>query len=195
VSVPAYNTYMKDQRDYQRTRLYRSEWPHLENIETLALDDCWHFVTETVTSPYFVKHFPKTFRYLGADKWQTSGLTEPQRYAPNNRLKYLHYGDRRKGLKLRPGYRRRHAESACATITLPLWSRNKLTILHELAHICCWNDKENGDKLSAHGKEFAGIYLFLVYQTLSVTLGEQLHDSMQTHKVKVAPHRDTIGTP
>ena len=80
-------------------------------------------------------------------------------------------------------------------ITLPCWSRNKLTLLHELAHICCGCDVQRGAYVSAHGKEFAGIYLWLVQQTLGKSTEKALFAAMQQHKVKVVAAGDTIGTP
>jgi hypothetical protein len=186
---------MKEQRDYQRTRLYRSEWEIIDDFELLSLTECWYFVAETLRHPDFVQHFPRTFVYLGADSWASAGLPEPEAHRPNKRLTYLYSGDRRKGLKLRPGYRRRHAESCYSVITLPLWSRNKLTLLHELAHVCCWCDLRNGALLSSHGKEFAGVYLLLVEMILGLDTADTLSAMMLQHKVKVVAARDTIGTP
>jgi hypothetical protein len=179
---------MKPERDYQRSWLYRSEWELHAQYSTLNLHESWRFLAEVIGSEWFCEKFPATFKYLGSADW-TTGLYGPQEYRPNGRLHYLHYGDRRRGLKLRPGYRRRHAESCGATITLPVWSRNPLTLLHELAHVCCWMDLHRGDLLSAHGKEFAGIYLTLVEKRLGVQDYEQLAASMREHKVKILTSR------
>jgi len=177
------------ERDYQRTWLYRSEWEIIDNFEELSLLECWRFLAETITSKKFVKRFPQTFVYL-AKNWEND-IPAAEEYRPQRRLRYLYSGDRRGGLKLRPGYRRRNAEAYCSTITLPCWSRNKLTLLHELAHICCWNELPNGSKVSAHGKEFAAIYLLLVEMRLGKSVKDELFDAMQQHKVKVA----AVGTP
>lgn len=171
------------ERDYQRTRMYREEWEIIEDFDTLTLHQCWTFLAKSITKAQFVKEFPKTFAYLGADRWENPN--SPDEYRPKQRLLYLHAGDRRSGLKLRPGYRRRYAEACYATITLPCWSRNKLTLLHELAHICCWKEVDGGDKLSAHGKEFAGVYLQLVRIVLGKKTADTLAESMAQHKVKV----------
>lgn len=181
------------ERDYQRTWLYRSEWEIADGFDELSLRECWDFLASTITKKQFVKQFPKTYDYL-AKNW---GPERPaaEEYRPKQRLVYLHRGDRRGGLKLRPGYRRRHADAHCSTITLPCWSRNKLTLLHELAHICCWCELPNGDAVSAHGKEFAGIYLRLVRQNLGKSTETELLAAMRQHKVKVLDARYTIGTP
>ena len=177
---------MRHERDYQRTRLYRAEWEIIEDFDTLSLDFCWDFLTSLIKSDWFAANFPKTFVYLGGDRWGT-GRVDPEEYRPNNRLVYLHHGDRRRGLKLRPGYRRKHAETCHATITLPVWSRNKLTLLHELAHLCCWCDLENGETLSFHGKEFSKVYLTLVERVLGKEIRKQLEGAMLNNKVKIAP--------
>ena len=184
---------MRCERDYQRTWLYRSEWDIMDSFDELSLTECWNFLAEVISSDPFVKHFPETFVYL-AKNWEQDSPAA-QEYRPNRRLWYLYSGDRRGGLKLRPGYRRRYADAYCATITLPRWSRNKLTLLHELAHICCWCDVRRGAYISAHGKEFAGIYLWLVQQTLGKSTEKELFAAMQQHKVKVVAAGDTIGTP
>lgn len=177
---------MKIERDYQRTRLYRAEWELIDNYELLTLVECWDFLAEIIESLWFRADFPLTAAYLAGSAAQ-AGLSGPQEHRPNNRLVYLHKGDRRRGLKLRPGYRRRYAESWCATITLPLWSRNKLTLIHELAHICCWCDAKNGHQMSAHGKEFARIYLTIVMHVLGDEECGELHEAMLRHKVRVHP--------
>lgn len=177
------------ERDYQRTWLYRSEWEILDGFDELSLLECWRFLAETITSKKFVKRFPQTYEYL-AGNWENEKRVDPQEHR-RKKLLYLHLGDKRGGLKLRPGYRRRYAEAHCSTITLPCWSRNKLTLLHELAHICCWSELSNGATVSAHGKEFAAIYLLLVDMRLGKSVKDELFDAMQQHKVKVA----ALGTP
>jgi hypothetical protein len=177
---------MKIERDYQRTRLYRAEWELLDDYELISLVECWNFLDEIIKSSWFLSNFPETAAYL-AGSAAGAGLSDPQEHRPNDRLIYLYHGDRRRGLKLRPGYRRRYAESCYATITLPLWSRNHLTLIHELAHICCWCDAKNGQYLSAHGKEFAEIYLTIVKHVLgSETFGD-LHAAMLRNKVRIHP--------
>lgn len=184
---------MKYERDYQRTWLYRSEWVVADSFNELSLVECWDFLTSVISSPEFVKQFPYTFAYLAKNWGQKSPAA--QEYRPKRRLVYLHHGDRRGGLKLRPGYRRRHADSWHSTITLPRWSRNKMTLLHELAHICSGRELPNGSTVSAHGKEFAGIYLFLVKCFLGNQVETALFDAMKQHQVKVLDIRYTIGTP
>ena len=49
----------------------------------------------------------------------------------------------------------------------------------------------NGSTVSAHGKEFAAIYLLLVEMRLGKSVKDELFDAMQQHKVKVA----AVGTP
>ena len=181
------------ERDYQRTWLYRSEWELIDEFTELSLLECWDFLASAITKPQFVKQFPKTYDYLA----KTGAKTAPQRKSivrssgSSTYTEVIVVVDS----KLRPGYRRRYADACYSTITLPCWSRNKLTLLHELAHICCWCELNNGDVVSAHGKEFAGIYLLLVQQNLGKPAEKELFAAMQQHKVKVVAARDTIGTP
>ena len=129
----------------------------MDSFDELSLTECWDFLAEVISSDPFVKHFPETFAYL-AKNWEQDSPAA-QAYRPNGRLWYLYSGDRRGGLKLRPGYRRRYADAYCAMITLPCWSRNKLTLLHELAHICCGCDVQRGAYVSAHGKSLR-VFIF-----------------------------------
>jgi hypothetical protein len=184
---------MQGERDYQQTWLYRSEWEIAEEFEQLSLLECWDFLASVISNKQFVEHFPKTFVYL-AKHWDRDSPAG-EKYRPKHRIVYLYAGDRRGGLKLRPGYRRRHADAQYSTITLPCWSRNRLTLLHELAHICCWSELPNGEWLSNHGKEFAGIYLLLVRHNLGQVTEASLLDAMRMHKVKVVPVGGGVGTP
>lgn len=170
-------------RDFQRSRVYRAEWEMLEGRDVWTdLETCWYFLTDTVRTKWFVKQFPQTFAALGGNRWPASGRVHPDQYNPNRRLIYLHYGDRRNGLKLKPGYRRCYAEACYCTIVLPIWARNDLTLLHELAHICNFYEMK---PVSAHGREFVNTYLYLVQQTLGKETAAQLKNSMLSHKVKV----------
>lgn len=180
-----YTKNMRCERDYQRTWLYRSEWEIADEFEELSLLECWDFLAKTISSRSFIEQFPKSFNYLAKHWERTSPAAEE--YRPNRRLVYLHHGDRRGGLKLRPGYRRRHADACGSMITLPCWSRNRLTLLHELAHICSWCDLPHGEFVSDHGKEFAGVYLWLVRQVLGKQVADDLLAAMRLHKVKVTP--------
>lgn len=170
-------------RDFQRTRVYRAEWEMLDGREVLPdLESSWDFLTKVVRRKWFVKQFPRTFEALGGDRWPSSGRIDPDKYSPNQRLIYLHYGDRRSGLKLKPGYRRCYAEACYTTVVLPLWARNDLTLLHELAHICNFYEMK---PVSAHGQEFVSTYLYLVKQTLGKEVAKELETFMLSHKVKV----------
>lgn len=56
---------------------------------------------------------------------------------------------------------------------------NKYTVLHELCHVC------QPLAVQAHGKEFAGIHLFLVYHVLGDTHYNALLAKYKEYKVKV----------
>lgn len=169
-------------RDFQRTRVYRSEWEMLDNREVwYDLSTCWHFITDVARKKQFVKHFPETFTILGGNRWPSKGPVSPDEHRPNGRLIYLHYGDRRSGLKVKPGYRRVYAEAWNSTMILPIWSRNDLTILHELAHVCNFYEMK---PVPAHGKEFVDVYLRLVTMTLGKETAADLQNWMTHHRVQ-----------
>lgn len=171
-------------RDFQRSKVYHAEWNLLDGRELWPeLETSWEFLAGVVRGSQFRKRFPQTFVAAGGMRWPSKGLPSPDRYSPNGRLVYLHYGDRRGGLKLKPGYRRTHAESQYTTVVLPLWARNDLTLLHELAHICTWYDMK---PVSAHGREFVQTYLRLVEGALGKGVSKELAEVMDDNRVKWA---------
>lgn len=175
---------MQDERDYQRTRLYRAEWEMLEDFDVLPIDDCWFFCAGVVTNPAVRDVFPKTCEKLWRADWGGRHV-RPAEYKPRNRLVYLHHPESKRSLRIKPGYRRRSAESSGTTLVLPVWARNRLTMIHELSHLCTWYDSRNGLKLSNHGKEFAGNYITLVNLVLGSVPADALHRHMIEHKVKI----------
>lgn len=175
---------MLEERDYQRTRLYRSEWEILDDFDILSLLDCWTFCADVLTHHEVRQAFPKTTARLWRDDW-LPGPSNPAEYRPTGRLVYLHHPESKRSLRIKPGYRRRTAESSGTTIILPIWARNRLTITHEIAHLCTWYDSRNGLKLSNHGKEFAGNYITLVNIMLGSVPADALRHHMIAHKVKI----------
>lgn len=175
---------MLEERDYQRTRLYRSEWEILDDFSIMSLDECWAFCGEVLTDPDVRGLFPKTAEKLWRAEWG-GGPVRPAEYRPRHRLIYLHHPESKKSLRIKPGYRRRCAESSGTTLVLPVWARNQLTIVHEIAHLCTWYDSRNGLKLSNHGKEFASNYLTLVRVAIGQVPADSLQRHMIEHKVKI----------
>lgn len=76
------------------------------------------------------------------------------------------------GWMLRPGL---------GEIFMPRWSRNKLIVLHELAH-CLTHSHE----LAWHGPEFTAVYCDLVGMVLGKTVESRLRGRFQKLKVDVA---------
>jgi len=74
------------------------------------------------------------------------------------------------GIEVKDGRgRRRACGSVFGYINMPRWSRNKFSVLHELAHVVTRYD------VSCHGEEFCQNYLTLVKHIL----GEQMHHDLQ----------------
>jgi predicted nucleic acid-binding Zn ribbon protein len=98
------------------------------------------------------------------------------------------------------------------TIKLPKWTRMDYYILHELAHIATsyihdfeyneydedgggwpgYEDPKTGiavltNNVASHGPEYAGIYLYLVREFLSVEDHDKLAAAFEDGKVKVSP--------
>lgn len=104
------------------------------------------------------------------------------------------------GFKIKDGRRSRHARgwsyNNIAGMILPRWARNKMTILHELAHGICWS-MYGVRKVAGHGPEWAQIFLDLVskfdqehyvklkeeYSKLKITVkGEVMTKENKKHK-------------
>jgi putative metallohydrolase (TIGR04338 family) len=70
-------------------------------------------------------------------------------------------------------------------ITMPLWSREELIVLHELAHTITM--RLCGSGVAGHGWQYANVYLQLV----KTVLGQEKHDilkaSFKKHKVRTSP--------
>lgn len=132
-------------RDYQRTRMYKAE----------KSTDAWKFGR---LSPF--RHRVEASRFIykvSLDEWTVSAFGRET--APE--IRYI-AGDRR------------YARGDAHFIELPPWALFQMVILHELAHsINEWlhNGYEN---ISAHGPEFCGMYLHMVYRFLGDKPGEEL---------------------
>lgn len=73
-------------------------------------------------------------------------------------------------------------------ISLPAWARNEWVILHEIAHVL------TPGRYTAHGPEFAGVYLFLVRTVLGPEAGAALLAQYRTKPI-VRHNRAAIPAP
>jgi hypothetical protein len=63
-------------------------------------------------------------------------------------------------------------------LQLPLWSRQRLVILHEMAHVL------TPYRYAAHGPEYAGVLLSLVHHVLGAETAAKLRASYKEHRVR-----------
>jgi len=66
---------------------------------------------------------------------------------------------------------------------LPKWSKNQLTILHEIAHGLC-SKYFSYDNIAFHGPEFISAYLDLIYYFLGKNHFMNMHEILTKNKVK-----------
>jgi putative metallohydrolase (TIGR04338 family) len=95
-------------------------------------------------------------------------------------------------ITVRPGlgHTNATAQPSTAVIQLPLWSRQRAVILHEMAH--CLNDDQRR-AYAWHGPEFAGLFLGLVHHVLGAEAAAQLRESFRDNKVRY--NLKTVRTP
>ena len=88
----------------------------------------------------------------------------------------------------------RGRRSACAShgceISLPLWSRQKVVIFHELAHTIIQSIPED---YAAHGPEFAAVFINLVYRFLGNGMYQRLKASFKEHRVRYRLPKELIS--
>jgi putative metallohydrolase (TIGR04338 family) len=74
------------------------------------------------------------------------------------------------------------AMSFLSTIAMPEWSRTKLIVLHEMAHILA--DRYHGqDFIEGHGRQFATFFLDLVDHFLGAEDCQDLREAFKRHGV------------
>lgn len=83
--------------------------------------------------------------------------------------------------KVRDGRRRRSACGGIGFISMPLWSRCKWIVLHELAHTIAFRTQYH---IAAHGWEYAATYLKLVRCVLGVEAHDLLKAQFKAHRVR-----------
>jgi putative metallohydrolase (TIGR04338 family) len=165
----------KSIRDSQRKKLYRAEWKAFFGTDKYEEDHTPHSLDfQTVPEcQEYVDHVTASDAWKALDIW----------------VEHVRVKDGR-------GRRKAGADSEGDTILLPKWSRVRWVILHELAHIA--NDylynfevEENGDiseiyeESAAHGPQFAGVYLHLVREILSVQAHDKLLGAFEDGSVKI----------
>lgn len=126
-------------RDYQRERLYRAEEEQPHPAEFHALPEVQAFVDKVTSS--------QTWFSLVSRTWRSSA---PRHTHPFQR------GAKAQVEVLDGRGRRRAGAIGRWAITMPVWSRSRLVILHELAHVA------NPPGCASHGREFASMMLTLV---------------------------------
>lgn len=100
---------------------------------------------------------------------------------------HIHVGD---------GRARRSAGGNAQGIWMPKWSRKKIVILHELAHVISSRKYRvrwvgtTADKIAGHGWQFCEVYLDLVRAMLGNANAEALKASFKKNKVRFRPKRE-----
>jgi|SRR5215212_4538479 len=149
---------MKKARDSQRSRVYKAEraaWENFDTPEFRTVAQCQEYVNDVTYTRFWDERF--------TDGW---------------------YLDPEVRIEVSDGRGRRSAAAFCDEdrIALPKWARNRLVILHELAHILV-----NGNRsLASHGPEFVSMYLSLVREFEGEDEAQKLHEAFETHRVKIA---------
>ncbi len=84
---------------------------------------------------------------------------------------------------VKDGRGRRKAGGCFAFITMPVWSRSKLVVLHELAHSITERECK-GYAIAAHGREFCSILISLTRRWMSKDVGRRLKVAYKMCRVK-----------
>ena len=93
-------------------------------------------------------------------------------------------------VEVRDGRRRRFACAGTRTIWMPRWSRSKMIVLHELAHVCEGSESSRLRLITAwHGREFCAAYLALVQHYLGAEKATELRAAFKAHRVRFRPKR------
>jgi putative metallohydrolase (TIGR04338 family) len=144
-------------RDTQRSKVYEAERAafrdHVEANEGLR---------EVADIKAFVRHVFSLKRVQDAFP---RAVTEWRSGAPN----------------VHDGRGRRRACGGINFISMPLWSRCKWIVLHELAHTISFRTQYH---IAAHGWEYAATYLTLVRCVLGVEAHDLLKAQFKAHRVR-----------
>lgn len=144
-------------RDTQRSKVYKAERVafegHVEANEVLpAVEDIERFVRHVWSLKRVQDAFPRA-----VVEWR---LGRPA----------VHDGRGRKS-----------ACGAMGFISMPVWSRKKWVVLHELAHVI---SRRTDCYIAGHGWEYAACYLLLVRYVLGVDAHDRLKAEFKAHRVR-----------
>lgn len=90
---------------------------------------------------------------------------------------------------VRDGRGRRCAGGDVRGITMPVWSRSKWIVLHELAHTISLRIHRG---IAAHGWEYCATYLLLVRYALGVEAHDLLKEQFKAHRVRFRAPRKRV---
>lgn len=90
-----------------------------------------------------------------------------------------------RNIAVKDGRGRRKACGGSSYISMPLWSRTEWIVLHEVAHTV--TIRLFGFNVSAHGWQYANIYLQLVKSMLGPEMHDLLKESFKKHRVRTSP--------
>jgi len=87
-----------------------------------------------------------------------------------------------KRIKLKDGRGRRAAcyDDQDKSVSLPMWSRNKVVIIHEFAHYLTHKTTEDA---TGHGSHFCGHFLALLDELVGMEASMALMEQFEKHKV------------
>lgn len=148
-------------RDNQRQRLYNAQHR-----------TCW----TTEPSKYAKVLFEDMVTYYSFEKKQAPSLEACQSYY-DAIIKRAWFQNRWKYHSVNV-IRGNGATASGRTIRLAYWARKEWVLLHELAHTL------TPSRYAAHGREFAGILLFLVQQVMGKAEADKLREQFKAHKVR-----------
>src|SRR5262245_5808701 len=155
---------MRKERDMQKLKVYAAEntiaCRQEKPYDTLL--EVWVFLERVQKDKWFLRHYGRwTFKVdNGQGARIARGGYNGRTWATNEHISYL---------------------------KLPRWSRNRLIILHEIAHGV--TRQKHGRLVAGHGREYAAIYLDLVRHFLGAEAGAELRAAFKGKRVKHRPKR------
>ena len=96
-------------------------------------------------------------------------------------------------IRVKDGRGRRAACGGANYISMPLWSRNEWIVLHEAAHTV--TIRLFGSNVSAHGWQYANVYLQLVKSMLGSEMHDLLKESFKKNRVRFSPKQTRAKKP
>lgn len=143
----------------------------------------------------------KAERTIKAGKDRLETVAEMEKWITNlckqKRIR-SHFPELRRSFDVEDGRGRRAAGGSTWGITMPRWSRSKLVILHEMAHVVIERrytiraPRVNGKwviQVAVHGREYCAVYLKLVHLALGKAAMEELKAAFKAQRVRYTPPR------